>query len=67
MKLESLTEEEVEALAKRILNYRAKHCMSVVKFAKKVKVTTQTIYNIETRLSTPSRLTVAKIERVLDE
>lgn len=67
IKLKSITDEEIERLIQKIIAYRAKHNMSIAKFAKKAHVTIQTIYNIETKTGTPTRLTVAKIERALEE
>ena len=54
-------------LRTRIINFRAKKNLSMEKFAKMCGVTSQTIYNIENNLSTPTRLTVAKIVKVLKE
>ena len=53
-------------LDKRILQYRAEHNLSQTEMAYRCGVTMQTISSIERGLQTPSRLTLAKIERVLN-
>ena len=50
-----------------MLNFRAKHDLSMEQMAKIVGVTTQTIYNLENDLSNPTRLTVSKIMRAINE
>ena len=53
-------------LKDRILDYRAKYGLSQTKMAKRCGITMMTLSNIERGVQEPSRLTVAKIERVLD-
>lgn len=59
--------EKLKELSEKILNYRAKHNLSMKDFATLCGVTLQTIYNIENKLQTPSKLTKRKIELVLKE
>lgn len=54
------------SLKDRILDYRAKYGLSQAKMAKRCGITMTTLSNIERGIQTPSRLTEAKIERVLD-
>lgn len=54
-------------LGERIIRYRAKHNLTQVEFAKKANVSTQTIYLIESALQNPKKITIAKIEMVLEE
>lgn len=54
-------------LSERIIEYRARHSMTQIEFAKKCQVSTQTISNIENGRALPSRLTQAKIELTLEE
>lgn len=53
-------------LKERMIRYRAKERISMREMANRCGVTLQTIYNIENGLQDPSRLTIAKIELVLD-
>ena len=54
-------------LGERIIRYRAKHNMTQVQFANKAGLSTQTIYLIESELQRPKKITVAKINLLLDE
>lgn len=54
-------------LGERIIKYRAKHNMTQVEFAKKAGLSTQTIYLIESELQNPKKITIAKIEMILEE
>ena len=56
----------MKTLAERILEYRAKHNISAREFAKKCKLSLQTIYSIENGVQTPSKITRLKIENVLN-
>lgn len=53
-------------LAKRIIEYRAKHGLSQRAFAKKAKLTPQTVCFIENGKE-PSKITRAKIELAMEE
>lgn len=53
-------------LKDRILDYRAKYDLSQAKMAERCGITMMTLSGIERGIQKPSRLTVAKIERVLD-
>lgn len=53
-------------LKDQILDYRAKYGLSQTKMAERCGITMMTLSNIEREIQKPSRLTVAKIERVLD-
>lgn len=57
----------MDDLAKRMTDYRAKYGLSQDKLAKRCGVTLQTIYFIETGKTHPTRLTRAKIERIINE
>lgn len=52
-------------LARRIIQYRATHNLSMRKLADKCGVSVQTIHNIERGLQTPSRLTIEKINIII--
>ena len=54
-------------LGERIIMYRAKRDMTQVEFAKKAGLSTQTIYLIESDLQKPKKITVAKINLLLNE
>lgn len=53
-------------LVKEMVNYRAKHSMSMREFAQKCSLSLQTVCSIENETQTPSRLTEGKIRLVLD-
>lgn len=53
-------------LSKKIIDYRAKNNLSMEKFADLCKISTQTVWSIENGQQKPSRLTLAKIEGVLE-
>lgn len=55
----------MKTLAERILEYRAKHDISAKEFAKKCKLSLQTVYSIENGVQVPSKITRLKIENVL--
>lgn len=54
-------------LSDRIVRYRARHKLSQREFAKKVGLSLQTVNSIETGQQEPSRVTVAKIDLLLEE
>lgn len=47
---------------KIIMEFRAKHGLSMEKFAKIANITAQTVWGIETGVQSPTRLTRAKID-----
>lgn len=51
---------------RKIIEFRAKHGMSMDKFAKLAGITSQTVWGIETGIQTPSRLTKVKIDLAID-
>lgn len=53
-------------LGEKIIKYRAKHNLTQAEFAQKAGVSTQTIYLIESDLQNPKKITIAKIELVLE-
>lgn len=57
----------MKTLAERILEYRALHDISAKEFAKLCKLSLQTVYSIENGLQTPSKITLLKIENVLNK
>ena len=54
-------------LSRKIIEYRAKHNLSQVDFAKLCKVSTQTACNIENGVQNPGKLTLQKILNVIGE
>ena len=48
-------------LAEKMIRYRALHNMSQGDLAEKCQVSRQTIYNLESDLQTPSKVTLMKI------
>lgn len=57
----------MKPLAERILEYRALHDISAKEFAQRCKLSLQTVYSIENGLQTPSKITLLKIENVLNK
>lgn len=57
----------MKTLAERILEYRALHDISAKEFAQRCKLSLQTVYSIENGLQTPSKITLLKIENVLNK
>lgn len=55
------------SIAEMILEYRAEKNLSMKKFSELCNVSIQTIYNIEKRNTKPSRFTLAKIKKVLED
>lgn len=55
-----------DTLIQRMVNYRAKHNLSQGALAEKVGVSKQTINSIETGAQTPSKMTEAKINLVIE-
>lgn len=53
-------------LANMIFTYRVTKNLSMKKFATLCNVSMQTIYNIEKKNTNPSRFTLAKIKKVLE-
>lgn len=56
-----------KSLARRILEYRAKNNISANEFAKRCRLSLQTVYAIENEIQNPSKITRIKIENVLKE
>ena len=56
----------MKPLAKEIVEYRARHNISLREMAERCKLSLQTVYSIEAGIQDPSRLTEAKIRLVLD-
>lgn len=54
-------------IREEILRYRAKHNISQKEFARRAKLSEQTVNSVENGLQTPTALTVAKIKLVTDE
>lgn len=52
-------------LQERMVDYRAAHNLTQSQFADRVGVTTMTINQVENNRQNPSKLTIAKIERVV--
>lgn len=56
----------MEKFIQSIIDYRAKHNLSLAKMAKLCGVSEVTLCNIENGIQNPSRLTIAKIMRVIE-
>jgi transcriptional regulator with XRE-family HTH domain len=56
-----------KTLAERIVDYRARHDLSQGEFAKLCRLSFMTIWGIENGKSTPTKLTLAKIEQILNK
>ena len=54
-------------LSERMVRYRAKERISQTELAKRCGVSLQTINSVENELQTPSKVTEAKIELVINE
>lgn len=54
-------------ISRAILEYRAKHSISQREFARRAQLSEQTVNSVENGLQNPTALTVAKIERVINE
>ena len=57
----------MDNLVEKILNYRAKHNLSVEKFAKLCNVSSTTIYSVEKGYSNLNRLARQKILNVIEK
>lgn len=62
-----MAKEDLKELSRRMLDYRAKHNLSQIKFAKLCNLTHQTICYIENCAQEPTRLTVRKILNVIEK
>lgn len=56
----------MEDLINRMIAFRGKHDLSQEKLAELCKLSTQTIWAVESGQQKPSKLTLAKIEEVLN-
>ena len=54
-------------LQEQMIDYRAKNNRSMKEFARQAGLTIQTVMHVERGLQNPSRLTLAKIQRVIGE
>ena len=54
-------------LSRKIIEYRAKHNLSQVEFAKLCNISTQTACNVENGIQVPSKLTLQKILNIVGE
>jgi DNA-binding XRE family transcriptional regulator len=52
---------ELDVLREKMLDYRARHNISQVRFAELCQLTPQTVCNIENGIQEPSKLTKQKI------
>lgn len=59
--------DEVKEFKDIVVDFRARHDLSMKQMAELAGVTEQTIFNIENRLSHPTRLTVSKILQAIKE
>lgn len=58
---------ESKELSRKIIEYRAKHNLSQVDFAKLCNISTQTACNVENGVQVPSKLTLQKILNIIGE
>lgn len=58
---------ESKELSKKIIEYRAKHSLSQLDFAKLCNISAQTACNVENCVQSPSKLTLQKILNVIGE
>jgi transcriptional regulator with XRE-family HTH domain len=61
-----MTNKELKELSTKMFNYRVEHNLSAKKFAELCKLTMPTVYNIENRKQSPSKMTVRKILNVIE-
>lgn len=54
-------------IGKRILEYRVEHGISQKEFARRARLSEQTVNSVENGLQHPTALTVGKIEKVIEE
>lgn len=59
--------KDLEILGKKIIDYRATHNISQVRFAELCKVSQQTICNVENGIQSPSKLTKRKILNLIEK
>lgn len=59
--------KDLEILGKKIIDYRAKHNISQVRFAELCKVSQQTVCNVENGIQSPSKLTRKKILNLIEQ
>lgn len=62
-----MADNKAKELKQKVVAYRARHNLSMKKFAELANITEQTVFNIENELATPTRLTIAKIEAIVNE
>ena len=62
-----MNKKESSEFREKILDYRAKHNISQVKFAELCKLTVQTVCNIENGVQSPSKLTKKKILNLIEQ
>lgn len=62
-----MNKKESSEFREKILDYRAKHNISQVKFAELCKLTVQTVCNIENGVQSPSKLTKKKILNLIEK
>ena len=58
--------KELDVLRAKMLEYRARHNISQLKFAEMCKLTPQTVCNIENGVQEPSKLTKQKILNLIE-
>ena len=54
-------------LSRKIIEYRAKHNLSQLEFAKRCKISQQTACNVENGVQKPGKITLQKILNVIGE
>jgi transcriptional regulator with XRE-family HTH domain len=62
-----MTKKEQIELSDKVIIYRAKNDLSQTEFAKRCKLSTLTVKNVEKCKASPTALTLQKIKNVLGE
>ena len=62
-----MTDKERLDLIKEMVKYRAKHNLSMLKFAQIAGIGVQTVFNIENSKTMPTRIVAQKIRNIIGE
>ena len=60
-----MVDEKTKEIKQKMFDFRVKNNLSMKKFAEIANITEQTVYNIEHELTTPTKLTIGKIETAI--
>jgi DNA-binding XRE family transcriptional regulator len=59
--------KQAKSLSDKMIDYRAKHGLSLGKFAELCGLSAQTVCNVENGIQKPSKITERKILNIVDE